>query len=135
MPHEFRVDVGHDRLYVRTSGSVSVAEADEMIEEARRLLRRRPVAGVLLELDHDHTETDDLALYRIARAYSEFASGRLPTAFVGGRFPGLDRYFEDVLRDQGVECALFGTRDEAERWLDRGETPARPAATPPRGAG
>jgi hypothetical protein len=105
---------------------VTVEDADAIIEDAKRLCRKHSLREVLLELGHVGTDADDLALYKIARGWAEFARGRVRTAFVKGRFPELDRYFGEIIREHGVAWALFDTRVEAELWLGRKMTPIGP---------
>ena len=73
MPYVFTVDREDGRLDLRTSGSVTVEEADAIVDEAKRLCRKHSIRSVLLELGHVGTETDDLALYKIGRSWAEFA--------------------------------------------------------------
>jgi len=124
--HEFHVDKESGRLDIRTSGSVSCDESDLIVEKAKPLCREHSLGSVLLDLAHVGTDTDDLALYKIAREWAEFARGRIRTAFVKGHFPELDRYVGDVVREHGVAWALFDTRVEAELWLSRRVTPVGP---------
>ena len=126
MAHEFHVDKESGRLDMRTSDSICVDEADLIVEEAKRLCRKHSIRSVLLELGHVHTDTDDLALYKIGRGWAQFARGRVRTAFVKGHFPELDRFVGEVVREHGVAWALFDTRVEAELWLGRKMTPAGP---------
>ena len=60
---------------------------------------------------------DDLAFYRVARIWADFARGRVRTAFVKGNHPDLDRYFANAINEQGAASQLFETRAEAELWL------------------
>jgi len=124
--HEFHVNVESRRLDVLTSGTLTLKEAEEMVEDAGRLCRERALKSMLVELDFRIANVDDLGLYRIARAWAEFARGRIRTAFVKGNFPELDRYFGEIVREHGVAWALFETRVEAELWLGRKLTPAGP---------
>ena len=126
MPYVFTVDRDIGRLDLRTSGSVTVEEADAIVDEAKRLCRKHSIRSVLLELGHVGTATDDLALYKIGRSWAEFARGRVRTAFVKGHFPELDRYIGEIIREHGVAWALFETRAEAELWLGRKMTPIGP---------
>ena len=126
MAHEFHVDKESGRLDMQTSGSVLVDEADEIVEEAKRLCHEHSLRDVLLQLGHVRTDTDDLTLYKIGRAWAEFARGRVRTAFVKGHFPELDHFVGEVVREHGVAWAIFDTRAEAEVWLSREKTPADP---------
>jgi len=124
--HEFQVDIESRRLDILTSGTLSLKEAEELIEGAERLCRRHALKSVLVDLHYRIANLDDLALYRIACGWAEAARGRMRTAFVKGNFPELDRYFGEVAREHGVAWGLFETRAEAELWLGRKMTPAGP---------
>jgi hypothetical protein len=126
MAYRFEVDVESARLLAWTSGVVSEAESDALVDEAKRLCGEHSLTSVLIELDHSSTGADDLALYRIARNWSGFARGRVRTAMVMGQLPETERYFGDVLRERGVKLGFFASRGEAELWLGRKRTPMNP---------
>ena len=127
MAYRLEVDDVSSRLLAWTSDTISEDEADRLVEEAKGLCRKRSLTSVLIELDHSSTETDDLALYRIARNWSEFARRRVRTAMVLGQLPDTERYFGDILRERGVMLGLFASRAEAKLWLERKHTPMSPA--------
>ncbi|MHC5054019.1 MAG: hypothetical protein ACYTKD_04800 [Planctomycetota bacterium] len=126
MPYRLEVDGESGRLLAWTSGTVSEEESDRLVEDAKRLCRKHSLRSVLIELDHTSTGTDDLAVYRLARSWAEFARGRVRTAMVLGHLPEVDRYFGDILREHGVKLGLFDSRVEAEVWLGRKMTPIGP---------
>ena len=125
MPHEFHVDGEASRLDVRTWGTLSTEEVDDLVEESMRQCRAHSLEQVLLDLNYLAVEPDDLLLYRISRTWAEFARGRVRTAFVMGNFTDLDRFVGEIVRDTGATWCLLRTRAEAETWL---EAPAVPAA-------
>jgi hypothetical protein len=97
-----------------------------MHETGERLCREHSIRSVLVELEHIKADMDDLALYKVARRWAEFARGRVRTAFVKGHFPEMDTFVGEVVREHGVAWSLFETRAEAELWLSRKMTPTGP---------
>jgi len=124
--HEFHVDGEGRWLSLLTSGSLTLEEAEEIAEDAGRLCRKHGLKNVLVELDLSVDGVDDLAFYRVARIWADFARGKVRTAFVKGKHPDLDRYFANAINEQGAASELFETRAEAELWLARDAAPAGP---------
>lgn len=126
MGHEIHVDKEAGRLDLRTSGSVSTDEAEQIAAKAERLCREHSLRSALIELEHVDIDVDDLAFYKLARRWAELARGRVRTAFVKGRFPQLEGYVSEVIQQHGVSLALFETRADAVLWLSRKMTPTGP---------
>ena len=119
MAHEFHMDDEGRWLNLVTSGTLTLEEAEEIAEDGARLCRKHGLKKVLVDLDMNVDGVDDLAFYRVARIWADFARGRVRTAFVKGNHPDLDRYFANAINDQGAASKLFETRAEAELWLTR----------------
>jgi hypothetical protein len=125
----YTVDTEDDLLVVRAAGF------DENLEEVQAY----GVAVITAAVEHDSARVlcleSDLE-YRLGtvdtfRAAS-YVAERAPRVarvalVVAPQYLGDARFWEDVTRNRGLQAAVFGTEDEARRWLDAGQD-----ASPPR---